>query len=66
MRFYTQQHNHSCGRDLHARSLYGCLCDQAGTKLGHKNVAATPAAFLRVSAPYRDDLVSAVECLFTW
>jgi transposase len=66
MRFYTQQHKHYCGIDLHARSMYVCLLDQAGTKLVHKNVAATPEAFLRVIAPYRDDLVVAVECIFTW
>ena len=33
MRFYTQQHKHYCGIDLHARSMYICLLDQAGTKL---------------------------------
>jgi transposase len=66
MRFYTQQHKHYCGIDLHARSMYVCLVDQAGTKLGHKDVAATPEAFLRVIAPYREDLVVAVECIFTW
>jgi transposase len=32
----------------------------------HKNVAVTPVAFLRVIAPYRDDLVVAVECIFPW
>jgi transposase len=32
----------------------------------HKNRPATPEAFLRVVAPYRDDLVVAVECIFTW
>jgi hypothetical protein len=25
MRFYTQQHRHYCGIDLHARSLYLCV-----------------------------------------
>jgi hypothetical protein len=29
-------------------------------------VPATPQDFLRVMAPYRDDLVVAVECIFTW
>ena len=29
-------------------------------------MAATPEAFLRVIAPYREDLVVAVECIFTW
>src|SRR2546429_9066186 len=31
-----------------------------------KTLPATPEAFLRVVAPYRDDLVVAVECIFTW
>jgi transposase len=66
MRFYTQQHKHYCGIDLHARSMYVCLLDQAGTILVHKNVPATPEAFLRVIAPYGDDVVVAVECMFTW
>jgi transposase len=66
MRFYTQQHNHYCGIDLHARSMYVCLLDQAGTKLVHKNLPTTPEAFLRVIAPYREDVVVAVECIFTW
>jgi len=66
MRFYTHQHKHYCGIDLHARSMYVCILDQAGTILVHKNLPATPEAFLRVVAPYRDDLVVAVECIFTW
>jgi transposase len=66
MRFYTQQHKHYCGIDLHARSMYVCLLDQAGMKLVHKNLPTTPEAFLRVIAPYRDDLGVAVECIFTW
>lgn len=66
MRFYTQQHNYYCGIDLHARSMYVCLLDQAGTKLVHKNLPTTPEAFLRVIAPYREDVVVAVECIFTW
>lgn len=66
MRFYTQQHKHYCGIDLHARSMYVCLLDQAGTKLVHKNLPTTPEAFLRVIAPYREDVGVAVECIFTW
>jgi transposase len=66
MRFYTQQHKHYCGIDLHARSMYVCILDQSGTILVHKNLPTTPAAFLRVIAPYREDLVVAVECIFTW
>jgi transposase len=42
------------------------MLDQHGAKLVHKNLPTTPAAFLRTVAPYRDDLVVAVECMFTW
>ena len=66
MRFYTHQHNHYCGIDLHARSMYVCILDQHGAKLVQKNLPTTPEAFLRTVAPYRDDVVVAVECMFTW
>jgi transposase len=66
MNFYTPQHKHYCGIDLHARAMYVCILDQHGTKLVHKNLPTTPEAFLRIIAPYRDDLVVAVECIFTW
>src|SRR5215510_10060791 len=38
MNFYTQQHKHYCGIDLHARAMYVCILDQHGTKLVHKNL----------------------------
>jgi hypothetical protein len=66
MNFYTRQHNHYCGIDLHARAMYVCILDQHGTKLVHKNLPTTPEAFLRIIAPYRQDLVGAVECIFPW
>jgi len=66
MRFYTQHHHYYCGIDLHARSMYVCILDPAGTIVVHKDLGAEPEAFLRVIAPYRDDLVVAVECIFTW
>src|SRR5262249_29788370 len=66
MNFYTQQHKHYCGIDLHARAMYVCILDQSGTKLVHENLPTTPQHFLRTVAPYRDDLVVAVECMFTW
>jgi len=40
MRFYTKQHRHYCGIDLHARTLYVCVLDQAGQVLVHKNLRA--------------------------
>src|SRR5262250_2244634 len=66
MNFYTRQHKHYCGIDLHAKAMYVCILDPHGTKLVHKNLPTTPEAFLQVVAPYRDDLVVAVECMFTW
>lgn len=66
MNFYTRQHKHYCGIDLHAKAMYVCILDQAGTILVHKNLPTTPEAFLRISAPYRDDMVVGVECIFTW
>ena len=66
MNFYTQQHRYYCGIDLHARSMYVCILDTAGSVVVHKDVRAEPEAFLRVIAPYREDLAVAVECMFTW
>jgi len=51
MNFYTQQHKHYCGIDLHARAMYVCILDDHGTKLVHKNLPTTPEAFLRLIAP---------------
>src|SRR6266446_4249867 len=66
MNFYTQQHKQYCGIDLHAKAMYVCSLAQAGTILVHKNLPTTPEAFLRIIAPYRDDVVVGVECMFTW
>lgn len=53
MRFYNKQHRFYCGIDLHARTMYVVILDQAGE-------------VLLLLAPYRDDVVVAVECIFTW
>jgi len=66
MNFYTRQHKQYCGIDLPARAMYVCILDQSGTILVHKNLPTTPEAFLRIIAPYRDDVVVGVECIFTW
>ncbi len=66
MKFYTQQHKFYCGIDLHARTLYVCILNQAGETVLHRNMKTDPALFLKVIAPYREDLVVAVECIFTW
>jgi len=66
MRFYTQQHTYYCGIDLHARSMYLCIINQEGNVLLHQNMKTAPETFLRAIAPYRENLVVAVECIFTW
>jgi expansin (peptidoglycan-binding protein) len=66
MNFYRQQQKHSCGSELQAKAMYVWILDQSGTILVHKNLPTTPEAFLRVIAPYREEVVVAVECMFTW
>jgi transposase len=66
MRFYTNQHPLYCGIDLHARSMYVCIVNHDGDILLHRNMKAAPEPFLKAIAPYRDGLVVAVECIFTW
>ncbi len=66
MRFYTQQHQYYCGIDLHARSMYVCIMNQEGEILKHRNMATTADELVKVIEPYRNDVVLAVECIFTW
>src|ERR671918_292671 len=66
MRFYTGQHRHYCGVDLHARSMYVCVLDREGNVLVSQNIASAPKPFLELIAPYREDLAVAAECMFTW
>jgi predicted NBD/HSP70 family sugar kinase len=65
MRYYTRQHKHYCGIDLHARTMYLCILDQAGEVLLRKSFRAHPDAFLKAVAKYREDLVVAVDCIFS-
>jgi transposase len=66
MRFYTKQHPLYCGIDLHARSMYVCVLSHDGEILLHRNMKAAPEPLRKAVAPYRDGLVVAVECIFTW
>jgi transposase len=66
MRFYNRQHRHYCGIDLHVKTMYVCILDAHGQVRVHRNVKATPAALREIIAPYREDLVVAAECRFTW
>ena len=66
MRFYTGQHRYYCGIDLHAHTMAVCVLDAAGEIVLERNLATTPEAFLEAIAPYREGLVVACECIFTW
>jgi transposase len=66
MKFYTAPHRFYCGVDLHARTISLCVLDQAGTVVCEATIAAGPAAFLKVIAPFRDGLVVGCACLFAW
>jgi transposase len=66
MRFYTKTHKHYCGIDLHARKMFLCILNGSGEVLLHRNIATSPDSFLKAVAPFRDDLVVGVECMFAW
>jgi transposase len=44
--------------------MYVCILDQHGEILLHRTLPARPDTFLKAIAPYRDDLVVAVEGIF--
>jgi transposase len=46
--------------------MYLCVLNQDGEILLHQNMKAGPEPFLKALAPYREDLVVGVECIFTW
>ena len=66
MRFYNRQHRHSCGIDLPVKPMDIDILAPDGQVLVHRNVTSTPEGLLETIAPYREDLVVAAECLFTW
>ncbi len=46
MNFYTTQHKHYCGVDLHARTMYICILSQQGVVLLHRNLPCDAEKFL--------------------
>jgi hypothetical protein len=66
MRFYTRVHEADGGVDLHARSMYVCIVNRDGELLLHRQMPTTPESLLKAIAPYRQDLVVAVACMFSW
>jgi transposase len=67
MKYYTSTTQFNCGIDLHARQMYVCLMDRQGRKLVHTNIRNNDFDyFLKLVAPYRQDLTVCCECMFGW
>lgn len=63
MRDYTEQHKGYCGVDLHARTMYLCIVNQADEILYHKEIPTHADLFLDKLAPSREEVVVCVECV---
>jgi len=46
--------------------MYVCILNQAGEIMLHHKMKPSPETFLKAIAPDREDVVVAVEGLFTW
>jgi hypothetical protein len=46
--------------------MYLCILNRDGEILVHRHMPAGPEPFLKAIAPYREDVVVCVECIFTW
>jgi transposase len=64
--YYTGQHQFYCGVDLHAKTMYLCVVNQADETVLHREIRANADRFLRELAPYRASVVVCVECTFMW
>ena len=66
MRFYNQQHRFYAGIDLPARTRHVCVLDTTGTVVFDRNLPCHFETLLQAIAPFRDDIVIGVECMFGW
>jgi transposase len=66
IRFYQRQHGFYAGIDLHARTMHVCVLDAAGTVVLDRNLPCHFETLLQAIAPFRDDIVIGVECMFGW
>jgi transposase len=46
--------------------MYVCILNQDGEIMLHRNMKASPEMLLKAIAPYREEIVVSVECIFTW
>lgn len=66
MRFYTKQHKFYCGIDLHTNKMFLCILDDTGEIRLHRNIETNRKIFIKTIQPFKEDIVVAVECMFTW
>ena len=66
MQFYTKTHQHYCGIDLHTKTMYVCILNNLGEIVLHKHIATDATKFLKLIAPFREDMVIDVKCMFSW
>ena len=64
--YYRRTHKYYCGVDLHSTSLYLCILGQDGAIVLHRSLPCDPNRFLLAIAPFREDLVVGVECVYSW
>ena len=65
MQFYTKNHQHYCGIDLHTKMMVVCILNNLGEIVLHQNIPTDPAKFLKLIAPFREDLIIGVEWFFS-
>src|SRR5882724_8027877 len=46
--------------------MYVCILNHDGEIVVHRNMPTSPEALLKTIAPYGENMVIAVECIFTW
>jgi transposase len=66
VRYLTQTAASYVGVDLHARTLFVCVLDAAGTVRLSRNMPAKPQPFLQAVEPFRPDLLVGCECVHCW
>lgn len=66
MKFYTKQHQFYWGIDLHTKKMDLCILESTGEIVLHRHIKTDRDVFLKTMAPFREDIVVAVEGLFTW
>ena len=66
MEYATITSKYCCGIDLHARNMYVCIMDRAGTIKFHRNLKNDFALLTQALKPYRRSLSIGVESTYNW